>query len=273
MLAGRGGPVARGQQPEPVVEPGADLFHRQRPDPGRGQFDRQRQAIERAADRGDRGGVVRADHESGAGCGGPVGEQADGLIAMRLPGRRIGAHRGHGKRWHPPDRLGRDAQRLTARDQQPQPRRVGQQLAAQLGARVDQVLAVVEGEQQQARPQRVGERLGQRAPGLFADAGDRRHARGHLVRMSQVSQLDEAHPVGKLIRGHGQDPQREPGLPDAPGPAQGQRADVAQHPAQFAELTLAADEAVRLLGQMCLDLVHVIPSDPAPQASLCLARN
>jgi len=36
------------------------------------------------------------------------------------------------------------------------------------------MLAVVEREEQPAGPQRIGERLEQRAPGLFADADHRR---------------------------------------------------------------------------------------------------
>ncbi len=259
-LARRGGPLARGQQPEPVIEARADLLHRQRPDPGRGELDRQRHAVERTADRGDDGGVVRTDDESGPGGGGPVGEQADGLVTVRVLARRVGARGRHGKRRHPPYRLGREAQWLAARGQQSQPRRAGQQPLAQLGAHVDQVLAVIQGQQQPARPQRVGQRLPQRAPGLFADADNRGHARGHQVSLLQVRQLDEPCPIGKLIRDRGQQPQRQPGLPDASGPPQGQRTRMTQHPAQFAELALAADEAIRFLGQMCLDLVHVIPS-------------
>ena len=131
-------------------------------------------------------------------------------------------------------------------------------MPADLGARVEQVLAVVQGQQQLPRPQRVAERLEQRAPGLFGDPDDRRYARDHQVGLLQVSQLDEPDPVGKLRRGQGQEPQREPGLPDAPGAAQGQRARSAQHLAELGELPLPADEAIRFLGQMCLDLVHVI---------------
>jgi hypothetical protein len=130
-------------------------------------------------------------------------------------------------------------------------------MPADLGARVEQVLAVVQGQQQAPRPQRVGERLEQRAPGLLADPHDRRDARDHQLGLLQVSQFHEPDPVGKLLFGQGQEAQREPGLADAPGPAQGQRARSVQHLAELSELPLPADEAIRFLGQMCLDLVHV----------------
>lgn len=47
-----GGLVAAvaGQEPEPLVEPGADLDHRHHAGPGRGQLDGQRQAAEPLAD-------------------------------------------------------------------------------------------------------------------------------------------------------------------------------------------------------------------------------
>ena len=54
-------------------------------------------------------------------------------------------------------------------------------MPADLGARVEQVLAVVQGQQQLPRPQRVAERLEQRPPGLFGDPDDRRYPRDHQV--------------------------------------------------------------------------------------------
>ena len=130
-------------------------------------------------------------------------------------------------------------------------------MPADLGARVEQVLAIVQGQHQLPRPQRVAERLEQRAPGLFADPDDRRYAGDHQVGLLQVSQLHPPDPGGKLARGQGQESQREPGLADAPGTAQGQRAGMAQHLAKLDELPFPANEAIRFLGQMCLDLVHV----------------
>src|SRR5439155_16457142 len=64
------------------VKPARDLLHRQRPDPGRGQLDRQRHPVQRAADRGDGRDVVRPDGEAGLGGRGPVGEQPDRFVAL-----------------------------------------------------------------------------------------------------------------------------------------------------------------------------------------------
>jgi len=116
-------------------------------------------------------------------------------------------------------------------------------------------------------PQRVGQRVRQRPPGLLADAEGGRHPRDDQVGLMQVGptrvgQLDQERPVGELRGRRGQDPQRQPGLPDAAGPAQGQRARLPQHPAQLGDLALAADEAVGLLGQMSVGLVHVTRPRP-----------
>jgi hypothetical protein len=57
------GAVAAGQQPEAVVQPVGDLGERQGAQPRRGQFDRQRQTVERAADPQDGVGVGGVDGE------------------------------------------------------------------------------------------------------------------------------------------------------------------------------------------------------------------
>jgi len=133
-----------------------------------------------------------------------------------------------------------------------------------LGARLEQVLAVVQDQQHPPRPQRVAERLEQRAPGLLGDPGDRRDTRDHLIGLPQLGQLDEPDPIrelfprgGALSGDHGQQPEGEPGFADPAGAAQGQRAGPAQQLAQLAKLPFPADKAIRFLGQMCLDFFHV----------------
>ncbi len=58
LVAGDGRPTATGQEAEPVVQAGRDLLDRQRPDTGRRKLDRQRDAVEPAAELGDRSGVL-----------------------------------------------------------------------------------------------------------------------------------------------------------------------------------------------------------------------
>ena len=118
---------------------------------------------------------------------------------------------------------------------------------AQARARIDQVLAVVQRQQQPPRPQRVGQRIEQRAPGFLLDADDRRHPRHHQLGLAQVAELDEPHPVRELAGQLGQDPKGQPRLPDAARPAQRHGAYRQRELTQLAEFALTADKAVRLL--------------------------
>ncbi len=81
LLPGRRGPVAGGEQLEPISKALRDLVCRQGPDPSGGQLDRERNAVKRAADRRDAGGVGRAELKAGMCRGGAVGEQAHRLVA------------------------------------------------------------------------------------------------------------------------------------------------------------------------------------------------
>ena len=58
----RGAPTA-GEQPEALVEQGGDLAGRHADDPRRGELDRERDAVEPAADLGDRGTRCRVERE------------------------------------------------------------------------------------------------------------------------------------------------------------------------------------------------------------------
>ena len=65
---------------------------------------------------------------------------------------------------------------------------------------------------------------------------------GSSVSASSTSQAPSGKPVDDLAG----EPEREPGLADAAGPAQGQDADIAEQPGQLGQIPLPADEAVRL---------------------------
>ena len=83
LLAGR--QVARPgrQDVELLVEAGQDRLRRQDLDPGRGQLDGQRHAVEPGADGGDGRRVLVGDREPGLDRDGPLDEQADGGVLAR----------------------------------------------------------------------------------------------------------------------------------------------------------------------------------------------
>ena len=89
-LAGR---AAAGQQLEPRVQPGQDLPRRQRPQPDRGQFDRQRDPVQRPAHPGHRRAVARIDREPRQYRRGPLREQPHRLDTAAIPPARPGRPR------------------------------------------------------------------------------------------------------------------------------------------------------------------------------------
>ena len=274
----RGGPVAGGEQPEPVGQPLGDLLHRQCAYPRGRQFDRQRHAVQRPAQRGDRADVGRADGETGQGRGRPVGEQPDRLVPVRVLGRLDRAGRRDRHRRYLPHRFRGHPQRLTARGDHDQPLRGVEQALAHHGARVDEVLAVVQNQQQPARGHRIGERVEQRPAGLLADTQRRRHPGDHQVGLPQVAQVHEADAIGERPHHGEQDPQGQPGLPDTARPAERERPGHAQQFTQLPELVFAAHEVVRFLGHLDPDLGYLTtvsppcpakrPATPAP-AGMC----
>ena len=80
LLARRQVARAGRQQVELVLEPGEDRVGRQELDPGGGQLDGERHAVEAGADRGDRRGVLVGDREPRLDRDRPLDEQADGLV-------------------------------------------------------------------------------------------------------------------------------------------------------------------------------------------------
>jgi hypothetical protein len=161
-------PRPAGQQGEPLIQPGIQLRGRHYPQPGRGQLQGERDAIQPSADPPHqlRGRLVPGqDHPLGRGA---VGEQPDGLAGLDCPDIVVtgrGAQRGD-----PVHVLAVDAQRFAAGRQQRQVRAAAQQRVGELGAGIQDVLAVVQDHQQAAPADRIDQRAGQRAARLFPDA-------------------------------------------------------------------------------------------------------
>ena len=80
LLATHRGARTPGQQPEPVTQTIEYLGRRQSPHPCCRQLDRQRHAIQAAADLDHDRGIVIGNGEAGLGQAGAVGEQLDGCI-------------------------------------------------------------------------------------------------------------------------------------------------------------------------------------------------
>ena len=84
LLARRRRAAARAQQPEAVVQPLCDRVRPQRAEAGRGELDREREAVEPVADANHVAGVPVLEGEAGGGGARPLDEQADRLVAEEV---------------------------------------------------------------------------------------------------------------------------------------------------------------------------------------------
>ena len=134
------------QQAEAAVQPRRHVGQGARAHLRRHQLQRQRQAIQAAADLRQAGRVVRRQREPGAVLADALDQQLHRGHLAQLIGLRIG-RAGHVQRRHAPHHLARDAQRLAAGVQQLQLRQRPQQPRGQIGATFHQVLAVVQHQQ------------------------------------------------------------------------------------------------------------------------------
>ena len=186
---------------------------------------------------------------------GPVGEQPHCLggpdrVRVVAVGRR--AHRRH-----PVDPLAVDAERFPARREQRDVRAVPEQGVGELGARVDDVLAVVEQHQQGALADRVGQRGDQRLVGVRGDAehvGDRDRYQVLVVQRGEIGEPDA---VPRAVQQPGRDLEPEPGLARPARAGERDQAGGGDQPAYLGQLGVAADEA-RHLGRQVVQQFRVV---------------
>ena len=190
-MAGYGGPATRGEQPEHVVEPGGDLLGIEDAGPRGGQLDGQREPVEPLADVRDRHGVVVPQLERRPHRLGPLDEQADRLARGRhRAGDGLAGLRERERR-HQPGALAAAPERLAARGHDAEPWAANEQRLRQAGARLDQMLAVVEHEQRIPIAQRLEQGVPRRADAVAAHA----QRVGHVVRHELgIRKWGELHP-------------------------------------------------------------------------------
>ena len=128
------------------LEPGRDLRRGEDPDAGRRELQRERNAVELAADASHRRRVVAGEPESGQGGRGALDEELHrGRGGVR--GCRGAAPDGDGQGRDRPGGLPGQAERLAAGGEHRERRGRAEEIRDQAGARLDQVLAVVEDQQ------------------------------------------------------------------------------------------------------------------------------
>jgi hypothetical protein len=187
---GRGAVAGRRQQLQAVLHRFEQRPHAERRRARRGQLDRERQAVQRAADLDHRRGIGFAQREPAVDRVRALREQRDRAELQRL---RRGQHLArHGQRPEAKDALAAEPKGRLACDDDTQRGRGVDQLRGEPGDVVEQVLGIVEREQHLERRHRAeegGDRLA--VTGLDAERrGDRAGQRG---RLRHRRELDPAH--------------------------------------------------------------------------------
>ena len=141
-----------GQHAHPVVEPGQQRLRGQQPDPGGGQLDGQRQAVQPTADLGDGLDVAPGQLEARGLGAGPGREQADRGVVLERRGVADRAGRRDGKRRHREFVLAAEPEYGPAGHQDHQARARGQQVGDD-GSTGGHLLEVVQDQQEPLAPQ------------------------------------------------------------------------------------------------------------------------
>ena len=221
------GAAAPGEEAEAVVEPGPDLVDREHGDARRGELDRQRDAVEAAADLGDGGAVARVEREPRLDQPSPVDEDPH---RFRVADRRELVRRRQRQRAHRIDLLAGDAERLAAGRDQVQCRARREHRLDDGDHGVDDVLAVVEHDQQPARRHVLGQARCQRRAVDFGNAEHRGDDGDDAIAVLHRRQIDEPDAVGKGIELLARQLLRQPRLAAAADPAQRDQARGREQP-------------------------------------------
>jgi hypothetical protein len=229
---------APAQRPEPGLQTREDLCRGHHADPGGGQLDRQRQAIEPRAQLGDRRVRLLAGHELRPPLPRPLDEQP---ICILRP-----------ERFQPPDRLPADTERFAARGHDPNAAARSEQSGGQLGAGGHHVLAVVQDQQQIAVGQVSAQRIRRSGPARAANVEHPGRLRCDVRCIGPRGEIHEPDSVGPppdLALG---ERQGEAGLADTARTRQRHQTRGAQRLADAFELASAPDQGRQRRGQVVL---------------------
>ena len=114
LLARQRRAIAAGEDAEALVSRSARLWTRHGLDARRGEFDRERDAVETAADIDDDRRIGVGEREAGVGGGGAIDEERNRAELLGGLRRSSGARLGNRERAHAMDHLARDAKPFAA---------------------------------------------------------------------------------------------------------------------------------------------------------------
>mgnify|MGYP007135457263 CR=1 FL=1 len=239
-----------GQEAKAIVEPIGDLIDRQGLEPRGGELDRQRDAVETAADPRQSRGVLRRHRKRGINRGRALRKQPHRLARHQgRPGRHDGRRR-HREGGDVKRLLLRHGQRLAARCQDAHGRARFEDRANEVRGGGADVFATVEDQQEMFRGGERGQGFEQRLPWFFRDSEDRGGGLHDEAWIGERRELHEPHAVGIRVEQTGGDLQRKPCLPAAADGGEGEQPRGTEQTCHLGDLVLAADEARGLRRQV-----------------------
>ena len=249
LVPRQGGLAAAGEQSKAITQPRSNLLDGEDLHPHGGQFERQRYAVQAAADLGDALRVGCIDAELRIDPPGAIHEQPHGLGGRdRLViGRR---RRRHGERPQRDHLLPGNAQALAAGHDEPQFGARRQQCLCDLRRGPDHVLAVVEHDQHAPLADMLRDPAGKWRARRLADSECRRDGQRQTVGVLQRCQVHEPHAIGigrQQVLGELECEARLAATADS---RERQEPGFAKQPRALGALALAADEVRALARQV-----------------------
>src|SRR5436190_6578181 len=187
------------EQPEAIIEPFGDLSGREGRYAGSRQLQREGDPVQATAELGHRRCVVGVEAEVGLRGGSPIDEEPDSLGTRESGARHFVLFPGERERRHAPRGRPRDAERLAAGGQNSKVWGGLEQRFRELCARLDEMLAVVEENQERPAGQVVRERLLERPRRVLAQPERRSDSLGHESSVGERSQRHEPHAIPERL--------------------------------------------------------------------------
>ena len=250
LLARQSRPIAARQQTEAIRQALRNALDGQRAHAGRRKLDRERYAVEAMADVDDEDRVLLGQAKARLRGARPIHEKRYRREIAQCGRRHLHLRVGDGKRRQRIRGFARNVQRLATRRENLQLRPCLQQLAARLGARLQEMLAVVQDDQQTAVPDRFCQRFQNGVSGLFLDSQNGCDGLRDHPGIGDRRELDQPNAVGVIVQHVGGRLQGQPRLAQAARAKQRHQPPFLQRAPDFGQLALTTDERGHLLRQV-----------------------
>ena len=242
-----------GEEPEALIQPLRHLLGAQYSEPGGGQLQGQRDAVESAADLGDGRRIGVAQSEAGLGRPGALTEERHRVGCGQVVGA-CGVCGGKGQRWEREDHFAGQAERLAAGGEDRDLGAPAQQEMGETGRCLHEVLAIVDDEEKPPCQQAFAEPLLQRRRPLAGCHAQHAEGVGHFggdqCRVTDPAEVDLPGAVGESIQVAGRQLESGPRFPAPPTPVRVSRREPASSPSSWSSSRLLPMNELSDIGRL-----------------------